>query len=297
MSHKVAVTGATGWIGRYVIASLLAKGYEVHAAYRTAPLALGENWHQVDLLNADEAARFILNVKPDSLIHLAWDSIPPGCYRSLTNYEWTRCSMALIHQFVQSGGKRVVVAGTGAEYVWGEGVLSETQSPDSYAHAYAACKNSLRIWLESYARIAGFSSAWARLFHLYGPADPGKRLVASMITSLLNKEEAYCRQGSLYRDYLYIQDAADALVALFESRCEGTVNIASGQPVQLERMVIMIGSLIGSEANIRFGDERPEEPVVVRADIARLQNEVQWKPAISLSTGLKKTVKWYSDRA
>ncbi|WP_041614193.1 NAD-dependent epimerase/dehydratase family protein [Paenibacillus sp. JDR-2] len=294
--HKVAVTGATGWIGRYVVALLLAKGYEVHATYRKSKLALGGIWHQVDLLSADEAVRFIGKVKPDSLIHLAWDAVPPECYRSLANYEWTRCSMALIHQFVQSGGKRIIVAGTGAEYVWGEGGLSEKESPDSYIHAYAACKNSLRVWLESYARIAGFSCAWGRLFHLYGPHDPGKRLVASTITSLLNKKEAYCRYGGLYRDYLYIEDAADALVSLFESPCEGTVNIASGQPVQLERMVRLIGSLIGSEANIRIGDEQPEEPVVVLADISRLDYEVLWKPAFSLPLGLERTIKWYSDR-
>ncbi|MCM3627081.1 NAD(P)-dependent oxidoreductase [Paenibacillus glycanilyticus] len=296
--HKVAVTGATGWIGRYVVALLLRKGYEVHATYRKAPLAAGGHWHQVDLLSADNAARFIEEVRPDSLVHLAWEAVPPACYRSLVNYEWTRNSMALIQQFVLCGGKRIVVSGTGAEYAWDEGVLlTESASPDSYAHAYAASKNSLRIWLESYAGVAGFSAAWGRLFHMYGPYDPGNRLVASMITSLLNKQEAYCKYGSLHRDYLYIEDAADALVALLESCCEGTVNIASGHPVQLQQLVRQIGSMMGQEENIRFGVERPNEPVFVGVDISRLANEVKWKSSYSLAEGLERTIRWYADQA
>ncbi|SFE61592.1 Nucleoside-diphosphate-sugar epimerase [Paenibacillus catalpae] len=295
--HKVAVTGATGWIGRYVVARLLEKGYEVHATYRTAPLPTGGVWHQVNLLNGDEVIRFTEEVRPDSLIHLAWDAIPPKCYRSIINYEWTRSSMTLIHHFALNGGKRVVVAGTGAEYAWGEGMLSEYASPDSYANAYAASKNSLRIWLESYAEAAGFSAAWGRLFHMYGPHDPGNRLVASMIKALLNKQEAYCQYGILYRDYLYIEDAANALVALFESGSEGTVNIAAGHSIQLQQLVREIGSILGSEEKIRFGEELPTEPIFIGADISRLVNEVQWKPAYSLAEGLKRTMKWYADQA
>ncbi|GMK44275.1 CDP-4-dehydro-6-deoxy-D-gulose 4-reductase [Paenibacillus glycanilyticus] len=297
MVQKIVVTGAAGWLGRFVIGILLAKGYEVHATYRRAPLPIGVTWHQVDLLNRVETEQFIEAVKPDSLIHLAWEAVPPHHYVSLENYEWTRSSMTLIHHFVKLGGKRVIVAGTGVEYEWEEGYMSETASRDSYANAYAACKNSLRIWLQSYAGIAGFSAAWGRVFHLYGPHDHGNRLVPSMITSLMNKEEAFCKYGGIYRDYLYIEDAADALVALFENGCEGTVNIAAGHPVQLELLVRQIGSIVGHEENIRFGAELPVEPIFVGADISRLTNEVQWRPRYSLAEGLERTIRWYADQA
>ncbi|WP_284240210.1 NAD-dependent epimerase/dehydratase family protein [Paenibacillus glycanilyticus] len=294
--HKVAVTGATGWIGRYVVALLLDKGYEVHATYRQTPLATGGIWHRVNLLNGDEGVKFIKSVKPDSLIHLAWDAVPPQCYRSLANYEWTRNSMALIHHFVQCGGQRVVVAGTGAEYRWEEGLLTENSSPDSFANAYAASKNSLRIWLESYAQIAGFSAAWGRVFHLFGPHDPGNRLVASIITSLINKREAFCKFGDLNRDYIYIEDAADAFVALFESGCEGTVNIANGKPIQLKQLALQIGTLMGSEDKIIFGNEPPKEPIIIGADVGRLRDEVRWKPRFSLVEGLTRTIGWYAEQ-
>ncbi|CAM3340912.1 NAD(P)-dependent oxidoreductase [Paenibacillus lupini] len=293
--NKVAVTGASGWIGRYVVKQLVAKGYEVHATYRRTPLSLvGGTWHQVNLLSGEEAIRFIEKVKPDSLIHLAWDAVPPHCYRSLSNYEWTRSSMGLIHHFVQSGGQRVVVAGTGAEYVWEEGILSETTSRDSYAHAYAASKNSLRIWLQSYAEIAGFSAAWGRVFHLYGPHDPGNRLVSAMVNALLKKEEAFCKYGGIYRDYLYIEDAADAFVALLESRCQGTVNIASGKSVQLQQLVGLIGEKLGEDSLISFGKDVPIEPLFIGVDVTRLTNEVQWKPSYTLTEGLKRTIQWHA---
>lgn len=294
--HKVAVTGASGWIGRYVVKQLVAKGYEVHATYRRSPLPLGGTWHQVNLLSGDEAIRFIEKVKPDSLIHLAWEAVPPHCYRSLSNYEWTRSSMALIHHFVRSGGQRVVVAGTGAEYEWMEGILSETTSRDSYAHAYAASKNSLRVWLQSYAEMAGFSSAWGRVFHLYGPHDPGNRLVSAMITALLKKEEAFCKYGRIYRDYLYIEDAANALVALLESRCQGTINIADGKPIQLQQLVGQIGDLTGEKRLIKFGTDVPNEPLFIGADVTKLKNEVQWKPGFTRTEGLKRTIQWHAEQ-
>src|SRR4030095_7552715 len=75
------------------------------------------------------------------------------------------------------------------------------------------------------------SSAWGRLFFLYGPHEPRERLVASVIRSILMDEPALCSHGRQNRAFLHVQDAADALVALLDSAVSGPVNIASGTPV------------------------------------------------------------------
>lgn len=79
-------------------------------------------------------------MKPSHLIHLAWEAVPPTCYVSINNYYWLTSSISLIQHFTTCGGKRVVVAGTGAEYEWFNGVLFEDSPLLSYKTPYSLCK-------------------------------------------------------------------------------------------------------------------------------------------------------------
>ena len=79
-------------------------------------------------------------MKPSHLIHLAWEAVPPACYVSINNYYWLTSSISLIQHFTTCGGKRVIVAGTGAEYEWFNGVLFEDSPLLSYKTPYSLCK-------------------------------------------------------------------------------------------------------------------------------------------------------------
>ena len=79
-------------------------------------------------------------MQPSHLIHLAWEAVPPTCYVSINNYYWLTSSISLIQHFTTCGGKRVVVAGTGAEYEWFNGVLFEDSPLLSYKTPYSLCK-------------------------------------------------------------------------------------------------------------------------------------------------------------
>lgn len=138
---KVVVTGGSGWIGKYVVHSLIQKGYEVHATYnKNNPSHLPCHWHKVNFSRDDEVKQFISDVQPSHLIHLAWEAVPPACYISINNYYWLKSSISLIQHFTICGGKRVVVAGTGAEYEWFNGVLFEDSPLLSYKTPYSLCK-------------------------------------------------------------------------------------------------------------------------------------------------------------
>ncbi|OXM84346.1 NAD-dependent epimerase/dehydratase family protein [Paenibacillus rigui] len=293
---KVLVTGGNGWIGRYVVPILLELGYEVHATYRRTPLLhIPCTWHQADLLRTEEAEELMMKVKPARLLHLAWEAVPPECYRAPANYAWVKASMGLIESFAGYGGQRVVVAGTCAEYRWANGYLSESSTPLTYATPYAACKNRFRSWLDSYSADTGLSWGWGRIFHLYGPHDPGNRLISAIIYSLLSKEEVRCTHGNQYRDFLHAADAADALVRLLLSDVEGTVNIASGESVQVKKLAALIEDSIGEQGRIRFGAiPFPKgEPLFVGAHTGRLRRELCWQPKFTLEEGLEATIAWW----
>src|SRR5204862_6165408 len=99
----------------------------------------------------------------------------------------------------------------------------------------------------------GVSTAWGRLFSVYGPHEHPKRLVPSVIRSLLAGEPAACSHGTQIRDYLFAQDAADALITLLESDITGPLNLASGQPIALRDIVQCLGTLLGRPDLIRLG--------------------------------------------
>ncbi|MBJ7939409.1 NAD-dependent epimerase/dehydratase family protein [Bacillus cereus] len=293
---KILVTGGNGWIGKYVVSSLIQMGYEVHATYnRNKPSHILCHWHKVNLLNNDEVKKLIHHIKASHLIHLAWEAVPPKCYESINNYYWLQSSISLIQQFVAHGGQRIVVAGTGAEYEWINGILSEDSSLLSYKNPYSLCKNTLRSWLQSYSEQTGLSMCWGRIFHLYGPYEHGNRLISNIITSLLKNKEALCTHGKQHRDFLHVSDVADALISLLNSDVIGTVNVASGHSIQIKELASIIAKRIGKEHLIKLGaiPFPNNEPLFVGANVLRLKNEVHWEPKYDIYTGIEATILWW----
>lgn len=295
---RVLVTGATGFIGRSTLPRLRELGYEIHAtstALDAASMETDVHWHRVDLLEDRRVTELMRVVRPTHLLHLAWYVVPSHYQSSLENLRWVRASLSLVEQFLRWGGRRVAVAGTCAEYNGCDEICREDVTPVRPAKLYGNCKHALHIMLESWSRQVGFSLAWGRLFLVYGPFEPRDRLVANVIRCLLNGEPARCTDGLQERDFLHVFDVAGALVSTLDSNVEGPVNIASGEAVAVRDVVVAVGDLLGREDLIRIGAlPTPDwEPPRIVADVARLRDQVVWRPSYSLREGLENTVEWW----
>jgi nucleoside-diphosphate-sugar epimerase len=223
----------------------------------------------------------------------------PGKYWTAEeNFLWVQVSLELLRQFRECGGQRVVMAGTCAEYDWKYGYLSEFTTPKKPDSPYGICKNALQEMLASYSQVSGISSAWGRIFFLYGTYEHPNRLVSSVIRSLLKGESARCSHGNQIRDFLYVQDVADAFVAVLESDIVGAVNIASGQPIAIKDVVDKIAKKLDSLELIQLGAipaNANEAPFLV-ADVTRLSKEVGWLPKYNLESGLEQTINWWKEQ-
>lgn len=295
MSRKVIVTGGSGFIGRHACAQLAKRGFEVHALSLSGVAAENVFVHKCDLFDAERRRALIEEIQPTDLLHLAWYAEHGKFWHSTENYKWVEASIALVMEFQASGGRRVVSAGTCAEYDWNFGFCSERVTPTKPNTPYGVCKNSLRRTLESFSSEVGLSSAWGRIFFLYGPAEAQGRLVPSVITSLLRDVPAECSHGEQVRDFLHVSDVAAAFVALLESDVQGPVNIASGEPVRLKTIIEAIGDLLGKRGLIRLGaiPAREGDPPFIVADTQRLNHEVCWRPSISIEDGLRDAIGWW----
>jgi nucleoside-diphosphate-sugar epimerase len=294
---KVLITGAAGFIGRHCLPILLTKGYEVHAAdsRESTKNVPDVCWHQVDLLNSSEICRLMGEVRPTHLLHFAWFTTLGEYWTARENLDWVRASLDLLRAFEEFGGRRVVMAGTCAEYDWQYGYCSERVTPLAPATLYGTCKHSLQIMLEASARQTGLSAAWGRIFFLYGPHEHPDRLVSSVICSLLKGEPACCSHGNQIRDFLYVEDVADAFIALLESNVTGPVNVASGCPIALRDIIYKIAEKIDRKDLIQLGvlPVSVHEPHLLVADVSRLTNEVGWLPKYNLDRGLEQTIAWW----
>jgi len=292
---KVLVTGATGFIGRHSLPRLLESGYEVHAVGgKHSPEAPSRDivWHRANLLEPGEIASLIGKVRPTHLLHFAWYAVPGKYWTAPENLAWVRATVNLMQVFSDHGGRRAVMAGSCAEYDWKFDYCSELFTPCRPATFYGACKHATQILLDAWSRQAGLSSAWGRIFFLYGPGEYPSRLVSSVIQSLLRNEPALCTHGNQMRDFMYVEDVAAAFVELLGSDVKGAVNIASGVSAPLKEVIHAIADHLNKRDLVRLGavPAPAGEPDALIADVGRLRDEVGFRPRLGLKQGIAQTI-------
>jgi len=296
---RVLLTGASGFVGRHTVDALLARDYEVHAVSSVArSTASGLTWHQANLLDLAAGPSLVSRLQPTHLLHLAWYAEPGKYWQSPLNLAWQAASLVLLEAFAANGGRRAVTAGTCAEYDWSHGFCTERVTPCLPHSLYGTSKHALAQTLEAHALQASLSSAWARLFLLYGPHEAPVRLVPSVIRSLLEGQPALCTHGRQLRDFLHVADVADALCALLDSPVEGPVNIASGQPTALADVVHEIAHQLERPDLVRLGalPSPQADPPLLVGNCARLRDEVGWQPRHRLPDGLADAVAWWREQ-
>ncbi len=292
---KILVTGANGFIGRQTLPLLKKGGYEVIACCLKPVNHSEVKWVQCNLLNLGEVSKMIRKVQPSHLLHLAWYTEHGKFWESLENFQWIKASLHLAYEFAKFGGRRLMVGGSCCEYDWSHVTgFSEERTPCNPFSVYGRAKNMLRVILEDFCNLMNISFVWPRIFFLYGPFEDKKKLVASIILTLLQGKTFTLQNSHYLRDYLHVEDVAAAIVSLLNSPLQGPCNIGSGQGVSLKTLGEVIQKTLSSINLLRYSDsEAPSPGKAIIADATKLQQVVGFTPRISLEQGMGYAVEWW----
>lgn len=295
--RRVAVTGASGFLGAAAARALARAGSPVLAIVRPA----SDPWRLAPLRGAgvtvlavdpgvarEHAVRELRAFGAEAVLHAAWGGVrgpardDPAQLANVTRtVDWVRTA-------AEAGARRFVGIGSQAEYGPGDGALRES-SPLAPVDLYGAAKVAAGHLALALARRLGVSAAWARVFSVYGPGEGPGALVPDLVRALLAGEPYPLSSCAQRWDYLYEDDAAEALrILLGRDDALGPFNVASGAAPPLEDVVRAIAARVAPGAKLAFG-ARPGTPRSLVADVGRLA-ALGFRPATPLEEGLERTI-------
>ncbi|MBU0726187.1 MAG: NAD(P)-dependent oxidoreductase [Alphaproteobacteria bacterium] len=287
---KVLLTGGSGFLGRHVLAALARHGIETVAVGRRKPEGASA-FIEADLLAAADFAEIMRHAGATHLLHLAWYAEHGKYWTSPLNLRWVDATTRLVEAFCAAGGQKVVIAGTCAEYDWSHGVCLEDTTPLEPTTLYGAAKDSARRLAMAVCRQHGVPCAWGRVFLPFGPGESVQRLIPSLIEVFGGQRAPFGVNADACRDFLHASDVAEAFVTLLRAdkgAGEGAVNIASGAPVKLADLVVMLAQMMGGDASIVLDlpGGRPGEPPLLAGDNTKLK-ALGWEMRTALHEGLQ----------
>jgi dTDP-6-deoxy-L-talose 4-dehydrogenase (NAD+) len=237
---KVAVTGSTGFIGRHLVAELARHGHALTLLARPTSVVPAE-WAQHKVLRQDllaaPAHAYELLGQPDVLVHLAWGGLPN--YKALHHFEHELpLHYRFLKELVGSGLKHVLAVGTCFEYGMQSGALSEDMAAVP-TNPYGFAKDALRRHLAYLQSTQPFALTWARLFYMHGAGQSESSLLPKLRAAVARGDSTFPMSGGeQLRDYLPVTQVAALLAALAATgRDDGIVNVCSGQPMSVRRLV------------------------------------------------------------
>ncbi|HEV7510495.1 MAG TPA: GDP-L-fucose synthase [Candidatus Acidoferrum sp.] len=303
-TRRVVVTGGHGFLGSFVVDKLRAAGAKEVVVARS---------DKHDLRVQTEALRLYTDTRPDIVIHLA--AVVGGIGANRKNpgrffHDNAIMGLNVIEAARITGIEKFVCAGTICSYpkftpvpfreedFW-NGYPEETNAP------YGLAKKMLLVQLQAYREQYGFNGIYLTPVNLYGPRDNFDLESSHVIPALIRKcieakqtgapEIVAWGTGNATREFLYVEDAAEAIVLAAEKYSKpDLVNLGSGEEISVRDLMEMIRAMVGATGAVRWDHTKPDGQPRRSLDTSRAAREFGWRAKTSLPAGLKKTIEWFA---
>lgn len=303
--NTIFLTGASGFLGSYVLEELLQNGDKVIALTRpTSNLwrikHLIENQNLVLIKGSLSDSKIVEDIfkstNIDTVCHLAWEGVGNQfrneVFQIKSNLE---SSINLIDMASKYGVKQWIGLGSQAEYGLYNDVIHESFCTHPTT-VYGSVKLAVATIGSQISKSTNMNFCWLRLFSSYGPKDDPNWMYCYVIQTLLEGKSPKLTEGKQRWDYIYAQDAAKAIsVIALQGNINGIYNLGSGTSQTIKYIVELIKDMINPSIDIDFGavPYRDDQVMFLQADITKLSSAIQWSPITSLQEGFAKTISWH----
>ncbi|WP_028841741.1 dTDP-glucose 4,6-dehydratase [Thermodesulfobacterium hveragerdense] len=307
---KLLITGGAGFIGSEFVRQAVRLGYSVAVVdkltyagdlERLSEVSDRIAFYRVDIVDLESLKEVFEKEKPQAVVHFAAES---HVDRSILNpYEFLNSNIVGTYNLLEVsrtvGIEKFINISTDEVYgeLGKEGKFTE-QSPLNPNSPYSASKASADMLGRVYYRTYGLPVITARPSNNYGAWQYPEKLIPVVIAkALLNEPVPVYGDGSNVREWLYVEDCAEAILSILEKGRIGEVyNIASGEERRNIDVVKAILNMVGkSEELIKFVKDRPGHDYRYSSSYEKIMEECGWKPKTSFEEGIERTVKWYMD--
>lgn len=303
---KFVVTGATGFIGREVVNSLLKQGHYVYCVCRP-------NSPKVDVLPKDTKLSIVYATmvdystlgdkitNADVLINMAWDGITREG-RDFTDVQRDNITFALqtMDAAKAMGCKIFVETGSQAEYGIVNDVINE-DTPCNPFSDYGKAKLALKEAASKYAEEIGIKYIHLRIFSVYGENDHPWAMISSCTSKMLNNEDVELSACQQLWNFLYVKDCAKQITLLSEwaygnmGNNHEVFNLASEDTRLLKSYIEEMYSLTGSTSQLLYGKVVPKNLVSLNPDITKLRNAIGFVADYSFAQGFQNVINRYKN--
>jgi nucleoside-diphosphate-sugar epimerase len=302
---RIFVTGASGFLGSYLVADLLEHGHEVAILVRPdAPIP----WRLNDLIDRTTVMPGSLDdipalrsplaaFGPHAVAHLAWRGVSNMDRNSSSQARNIVDAVELSVLAAQIESKVFVGAGSQAEF----GPYARRISPTDATYPttlYGKAKLAAAHMTKQIAQDGGMRFAWLRIFSTYGPKDDHRWLIPNFIRTLAKGERMSLTACQQQWGFLHARDAASAFrIVLTHPDASGFFNVGHPDAPVLRDTLTFLRDLVNPDAVLGFGeiDYRSDQVMILQADTKHLA-DLGWQPQVNLDEGLRETVAWYVDR-
>jgi GDP-L-fucose synthase len=300
--NNVLVTGGAGFLGSHLVNRLHAAGVEPFVARRQA----------YDLTRQDDTARLFAHARPDLVFHLAAEVGGIGANQANPGRYWfanVAIGSNVLEESRKAGVEKLVLLGTVCAYpkfaptpfseddLW-DGYPEETNAP------YGIAKKSLLVGAQGYRAQYGLNAIYLLPVNLYGPGDNFDLETSHVIPALIRKmtdvtehsdgEIVLWGDGSPTREFLYVEDCAEALVLAAERYDDPEpINLGSGEEIAIRDLAELVADVTGFSGEIVWDTEKPNGQPRRRLDVSRAERLFSFRAQTPLREGLERTVAWY----
>jgi len=284
---RILVTGGTGFIGAHVLSEL--EKNEVLCIVRSREgltMPAHVRLHEADLQNVESWKTAVTNFKPDACIHLAWKGLPDYSFEMCRrNLDLSLDLISILHGI---GLAKFVGIGSCWEYGKLTGQITEGMQPDAPS-LFGAVKNAINSIGQSTSNNGEMKFHWGRISFCFGPGQRPTSLIPMVFRTLQQNKIPNIKAPNILQDFIYVTDVARAITAICTEDVESSVfNIGSGVPVRVGAVANMVArECQRSELFDEHGDAGG-----AWADITRLSSESTWRPLVSITEGVERTIEF-----